>query len=148
MCVLCQNVVEGRAQLPWKNPPEDTIIFEEATQIRTAISPHVFYKREKCISVMVQRLAYLAFTEEAGVRLPVTEKFFVYFFFCLHFPISKPPLHANITNSLYVNFANTGPAGRTQKEQPLTAETCLLCHGSRGFTEVIRSNRRDVTMTR
>ena len=85
VCVLCQNVVEGRAQLPWKNPPEDTIIFEEATQIRTAISPHVFYKREKCISVMVQRLAYLAFTEEAGVRLPVTEKFFVYFFFRLHF---------------------------------------------------------------
>ncbi len=28
---------------------------------------------------MVQRLAYLAFTEEAGVRLPVTE-FFLYSF--------------------------------------------------------------------
>ena len=43
---------------------------------------------------MVQRLAYLAFTEEAGVRLPVTE----YLFVSPAFRSPKAPVRETITD--------------------------------------------------
>ena len=76
---------------------------------------------------MVQRLAYLAFTEEAGVRLPVTENLFV----TSPHPISNP-LFFKATYCKNVSFANTC-------ELPLNeslligTETCLPCYGSVGL---------------
>ena len=65
---------------------------------------------------MVQRLAYLAFTEEAGVRLPVTEYFFLSCAFRSpkHLVVQTLQIHRT-KNMLYVNFAYPVSAGRTPK---------------------------------
>ena len=65
---------------------------------------------------MVQRLAYLAFTEEAGVRLPVTEYLFVSPAF--RSPkrlLAKPSQIHRTKHILFINFAYPGSAGRTPK---------------------------------
>jgi hypothetical protein len=94
---------------------------------------------------MVQRLAYLAFTEEAGVRLPVTE------IFLYHFLSSTPSnlqTEADLTNSCnkLMLYFNSG-AGN---EQSTTVETSLPCHGSLKlhWSHSVEYCRRGVGMTR